>query len=115
MIWLNMLRIKSLFSNCQQSWPCQKYWNIPNEHFKTSLLDNSNTSEIKNLVYELFNKNNFKNENIVISNMRHFEALELAYELLKIQKDFPVIFLRFDCNGHTTSFVPCWNYYRRHI
>ena len=60
---------------------------IPNEHFKTSLLDNSNTSEIKNLVYELFNKNNFKNENIVISNMRHFEALELAYaELLKIQK-----------------------------
>ena len=60
---------------------------IPNEHFKTSLLDNSETPEIKNLVYELFNKNNFKNENIVISNMRHFEALEHAYaELLKIQK-----------------------------
>ena len=57
------------------------------EHFQTSLIDNSDISKIKNLVYELFNKNNVNNESVVISNMRHFEALELAYtELLKIQK-----------------------------
>jgi tRNA modification GTPase len=60
---------------------------ISKEHFQTSLTDNSDISEIKNLVYELFNKNNVNNESVVISNMRHFEALELAYtELLKIQK-----------------------------
>jgi len=60
---------------------------ISKEHFQTSLIDNSNISEIKNQVYKLFIKNNVNNESVVISNMRHFEALELAYtELLKIQK-----------------------------
>lgn len=60
---------------------------IPKDHFPTSLIKNDEIKEIKNLVFELFSMNNIYNESVVISNMRHFEALELAYkELLKVQK-----------------------------
>lgn len=60
---------------------------IPKDHFPTSLINNDEIKEIKNLVFELFSMNNINNESVVISNMRHFEALELAYkELLKVQK-----------------------------
>ena len=60
---------------------------IPKDHFPTSLKNNEQIKEIKNLVFELFSMNNINNESIVISNMRHFEALELAFkELLKVQK-----------------------------
>ena len=60
---------------------------IPKDHFPTSLINNDEIKEIKNLVFKLFSMNNINNESVVISNMRHFEALELAYkELLKVQK-----------------------------
>ena len=60
---------------------------IPKDHFPTSLKNNDQIKEIKNLVFELFSMNNINNESVVISNMRHFEALELAFkELLKVQK-----------------------------
>ena len=63
------------------------YKEIFEDHFPTSLINNNNLKEIKSLIYELFVKNNVQNESVVISNMRHFEALELAFkELLKVQK-----------------------------
>ena len=63
------------------------YKEISEDHFPTSLIKNNNLKEIKSLLHELFVKNNVQNESVVISNMRHFEALELAFkELLKVQK-----------------------------
>ena len=60
---------------------------IPKDHFPTSLINNDEIKEIKNLVFELFSMNNINNESVVISNIRHFEALELAFkDLLKVQK-----------------------------
>ena len=60
---------------------------IPKDHLTTSLKTTPNTSKIKERIFELFEKNNVHNESVIISNMRHFEALELAYnELIKVEK-----------------------------
>ena len=60
---------------------------IPKDHLTASLKTNPNTLEIKESIFELFERNNVHNESVIISNMRHFEALELAYnELIKVEK-----------------------------
>ena len=60
---------------------------IPKDHLIVSLKTTPNTLEIKESIFELFERNNVHNESVVISNMRHFEALELAYnELIKVEK-----------------------------
>ena len=60
---------------------------IPKDHLTASLKTSPNTLEIKDSIFELFERNNVHNESVVISNMRHFEALELAYnELIKVEK-----------------------------
>ena len=60
---------------------------IPKDHLTVSLKTNPNTLGIKESIFELFERNNVHNESVVISNMRHFEALELAYnELIKVEK-----------------------------
>jgi len=60
---------------------------IPKDHITVSLKTNSNKLEIKERIFELFERNNVHNESVVISNMRHFEALELAFnELIKVEK-----------------------------
>ena len=60
---------------------------IPKDHLTTSLKTTPNISKIKERIFELFEKNNVNNESVIISNMRHFEALELAYnELIKVEK-----------------------------
>ena len=61
--------------------------NIRKDHLTASLKINPNTMEIKESIFELFQRNNVQNESVIISNMRHFEALELAYnELIKVEK-----------------------------
>ena len=61
--------------------------NIRKDHLTASLKINPNTMEIKESIFELFERNNVQNESVIISNMRHFEALELAYnELIKVEK-----------------------------
>ena len=60
---------------------------IPKGHLTVSLKTTPNILEIKESIFELFERNNVHNESVVISNMRHFEALELAYnELIKVEK-----------------------------
>jgi len=60
---------------------------IPNDHITASLKNSPNTAKIKESIFELFKRNNIHNESVIISNMRHFEALELAYnELIKVEK-----------------------------
>ena len=60
---------------------------IPKDHLTVSLKITPNILEIKESIFELFERNNVHNESVVISNMRHFEALELAYnELIKVEK-----------------------------
>ena len=60
---------------------------IPKDHLTVSLKTTPNILEIKESIFELFERNNVHNESVVISNMRHFEALELAYnELIKVEK-----------------------------
>ena len=60
---------------------------IPKDHLTVSLMTTPNTLEIKESIFELFQRNNIHNESVIISNMRHFEALELAYnELIKVEK-----------------------------
>ena len=60
---------------------------IPKNHLTVSLKTTPNTLEIKESIFELFQRNNIHNESVIISNMRHFEALELAYnELIKVEK-----------------------------
>lgn len=60
---------------------------IPKDHLTVSLKTTPNTLEIKESIFELFQRNNIHNESVIISNMRHFEALELAYnELIKVEK-----------------------------
>ena len=60
---------------------------IPKDHLTVSLKTTPNTLEIKESIFELFQKNNIHNESVIISNMRHFEALEQAYnELIKVEK-----------------------------
>jgi tRNA modification GTPase len=60
---------------------------IPKDHLIVSLKTTPNTLEIKESIFELFERNNVHNESVVISNMRHFEALELTYnELIKVEK-----------------------------
>jgi len=60
---------------------------IPKDYLTVSLITTPNTLEIKESIFELFERNNVHNESVVISNMRHFEALELAYnELIKVEK-----------------------------
>ena len=60
---------------------------IPKDYLTVSLITTPNTLEIKESIFELFERNNVHNESVVISNMRHFEALELTYnELIKVEK-----------------------------
>ena len=60
---------------------------IPKDHLTASLKTTPNTLEIKENIFKLFERNNVHNESVIISNMRHFEALELAYnELIKVEK-----------------------------
>ena len=60
---------------------------IPKHHLIASLKTAPNTLKIKDSIFELFDRNNVHNESVIISNMRHFEALELAYnELIKVEK-----------------------------
>lgn len=60
---------------------------IPKHHLIASLKTAPNTLKIKDSIFELFDRNNVQNESVIISNMRHFEALELAYnELIKVEK-----------------------------
>ena len=60
---------------------------IPKDHLTTSLKTTPKTLKIKESIFELFEKNNVHNESVIISNMRHFEALGLAYnELIKVEK-----------------------------
>tara|TARA_Y100000768_G_C23955997_1_gene672833 strand:+ start:439 stop:1800 length:1362 start_codon:yes stop_codon:yes gene_type:complete len=60
---------------------------IPKHHLIASLKTAPNTLKIKDSIFELFERNNVHNESVIISNMRHFEALELAYnELIKVEK-----------------------------
>ena len=60
---------------------------IPKEHLTASLKTTPNTLVIKESIFELFERNNVHNESVIISNMRHFEALELAHnELIKVDK-----------------------------
>ena len=60
---------------------------IPKEHLTASLKTTPNTLVIKESIFELFERNNVHNESVIISNMRHFEALELAHnELIKVEK-----------------------------
>jgi tRNA modification GTPase len=60
---------------------------ISKDHLTVSLKITPNILEIKESIFELFERNNVHNESVVISNMRHFEALELAYnELIKVEK-----------------------------
>ena len=60
---------------------------IPKEHLTASLKTTPNTLVIKESIFELFERNNVHNESVIISNMRHFEALELSHnELIKVEK-----------------------------
>jgi len=60
---------------------------IPKDHLTTSLKTTPKTLEIKENIFELFERNKVHNESVIISNMRHFEALELAFnELIKVEK-----------------------------
>ncbi len=56
-------------------------------HFKTSFNNKESIGELKKLIFNLFEKQNINNNDIVISNARHYEALELAHnELIKVKK-----------------------------
>ena len=59
---------------------------INKNHFKTSLNNKESIEDLKKLIYNLFEKQNIYNNDIVISNSRHFEALKLAHdELIKVE------------------------------
>ena len=59
---------------------------INKNHFKTSLNNKESIEDLKKLIYNLFEKQNIHNSDIVISNSRHFEALKLAHdELIKVE------------------------------
>ena len=59
---------------------------INKNHFKTSLNNKESIEDLKKLIYNLFEKQNIYNSDIVISNSRHFEALKLAHdELIKVE------------------------------
>ena len=59
---------------------------INKNHFKTSLNNKESIEHLKKLIYNLFEKQNIYNSDIVISNSRHFEALKLAHnELIKVE------------------------------
>ena len=60
--------------------------NIPNQHFKTSLSLDVNMEGFKNKIYELFTNRNLDYQGVIISNLRHYEALENANkELVKVK------------------------------
>ena len=60
--------------------------NIPNQHFKTSLSLDVNMEGFKNKIYELFTNRNLDYQEVIISNLRHYEALENANkELVKVK------------------------------
>ena len=52
--------------------------NIPKEHYKTSLSQKVNMEDFKNNIYELFTNQNKDYSGVIISNLRHYEALENA-------------------------------------
>jgi tRNA modification GTPase len=60
--------------------------NIPKKHFKTSLSMEVNMEDFKNEIYKLFTSQNTDYQGVIISNLRHYEALENANkELLKVK------------------------------
>lgn len=60
--------------------------NIPNQHFKASLSLDVNIEDFKNKIYELFTNQNLDYQGVIISNLRHYEALENANkELVKVK------------------------------
>ena len=60
--------------------------NIPNQHFKASLSLDVNMEDFKNKIYELFTIQNLDYQGVIISNLRHYEALENANkELVKVK------------------------------
>ena len=60
--------------------------NIPNQHFKASLSLDVNMEDFKNEIYELFTNRNLDYQGVIISNLRHYEALENANkELVKVK------------------------------
>ena len=64
----------------------KKVKEINKNHFKTSLNNKESIEDLKKLIYNLFEKQNIYNSDIVISNSRHFEALKLAHnELIKVE------------------------------
>ena len=59
---------------------------IPNQHFKASLSLDVNMEDFKNEIYELFTNRNLDYQGVIISNLRHYEALENAdKELVKVK------------------------------
>ena len=62
---------------------------INKNHFKTSLNNKESIEDLKKLIYNLFEKQNIYNSDIIISNSRHFEALKnlLMMNLLKWKMD----------------------------
>ena len=60
--------------------------NIPNQHLKASLSIDVNMEDFKNEIYELFTNQNLDYQGVIISNLRHYEALGNANkELLKVK------------------------------
>ena len=60
--------------------------NIPEQHFKASLSLDVNMEDFKNEIYELFTNQNLDYQGVIISNLRHYEALGNANkELLKVK------------------------------
>jgi len=60
--------------------------NIPKEHFKSSLSMELDTEDFKNKIYKLFTYQNTDYQGVIISNLRHYEALENANkELIKVK------------------------------
>ena len=60
--------------------------NIPNQHLKASLSIDVNMEDFKNKIYELFTNQNPDYQGVIISNLRHYEALGNANkELVKVK------------------------------
>ena len=60
--------------------------NIPEQHFKASLSLDVNMEDFKNEIYELFTNQNLDYQGVIISNLRHYEALGNANkELVKVK------------------------------
>ena len=61
--------------------------NIPKNHLKLSALKKEESENLKDEIYQLFIKQQNKSEGIIVTNLRHYEALENANnELQKVKE-----------------------------